>query len=47
MSQVDSPASELGVLGFEYGFSLADLKNFCLWEVDISEFLNNTAMVLD
>ena len=35
------------MLGFEYGFSLADLKNFDQWEVNLSEFLNNTAMILD
>jgi 2-oxoglutarate dehydrogenase E1 component len=43
----NSPLSEAGVMGFEYGYSVATDRDYVLWEAQFGDFVNVAQPIID
>lgn len=44
---INSPLSEMGVMGFEFGYSVADEDSLVLWEAQFGDFANGAQVIVD
>ncbi|MBC7660299.1 MAG: 2-oxoglutarate dehydrogenase E1 component [Chitinophagaceae bacterium] len=44
---INSPLSEQGVMGFEFGYTIADRDSLVLWEAQFGDFVNGAQIIID